>query len=376
MNLFSGRAHYEKESEMKILQSSARRQFVKPALLAAGISSSGLVWLPAGHAQPGQTQPPLLECGQQGAVLVVCGTRAPEDFEITPDGNFLVVAKFGWGDDQALDIFNLQTRQFTSLPLSDEKLPGWGDPACTESLGSRVGAHGLSLSQRSSGEWQLYVVNHLERESMEMYELLPEGEAWQLVWHGCVFADKPYNDVAALADGSFVATRPQAIQQEGQNLFAGAPSGNVAIWRAGSGEQVLGGSDYAYPNGVLVSGDGTTAYISGWTSSSFQRYDLTGQRETGRIDLGFMPDNLTWTPRGTILAAGIKGVGGNCPTDSGVPCIQSAMVAEVDPQSMQKEVVFDSAGRALISGTSVAIEANESLYVGSFQGNRLLRIPR
>jgi hypothetical protein len=328
------------------------------------------------HAQQGQPQPPLLDCGQQGAVQVVCGTRAPEDFEITPDDSYLVVAKMGRGEDQALDIFNLQTGQFTALPLSAEKLPGWGDPACTESLDIRVGAHGLSLSQRSSGEWQLYVVNHLERESMEMFELLPDGDAWQLVWHGCVLADKPYNDVAALADGSFVATRPQAIQQEGQNLFAGEPSGNVAIWRAGSGEQVLPGSDYAYPNGVLVSGDGTTAYISGWTSSSFHRYDLNQQRETGRIELGFMPDNLTWTPRGTILAAGIKGVSGNCPAESAVPCIQSAMVAEVNPQTLQMEMVFDSAGQALISGTSVAIEADGNFYIGSFQGNRLLKSAR
>jgi DNA-binding beta-propeller fold protein YncE len=328
------------------------------------------------HAQPGQPQAPLLDCGQQGNVEVVCGTRAPEDFEVTPDGNHLVVAKFGRGEDQALDLFNLQTQQFSALPMSALKLPGWGDPACTESLGSRVGAHGLSLSRRGSGEWQLYVVNHLERESMEMYELLPDGAAWQLVWHGCVFADKPYNDVAALADGGFVATRPQAIQQEGQNLFDGGPSGNVAIWSPGSGEQVLPGSDYAYPNGVLVSADGAFVYISGWTSSTFHRYDLRQQRETGRIELGFMPDNLTWTPRGSILAAGIKGVGGNCPADSGVPCIQSAMVAEVDPQTLQMTLVFDSGGQALISGTSVAIEATGSIYIGSFQGNRLIRVPR
>jgi hypothetical protein len=327
-------------------------------------------------AQPGQPQPPLLDCGMQGEVEVVCGTRAPEDFEVTPDGRYLIVAKFGQGNDQALDLFNLQTQRFTPLPLSEDKLSDWGDPACTSSLGNRVGAHGLSLSQRNTGAWQLYVVNHLERETMEMYELLPDGEAWQLVWHGCVFADEPYNDVAALADGGFVATRPQAIQQEGQNLFAGEPSGNVARWRNGAGEQVLADSRYAYPNGVVVSQDENTAYISGWTSSSLQRYDLQSQRETGRIDLGFMPDNLTWTPRGTLLAAGIRSVGGNCPADSGTPCIQSAVVAEIDPDTLAMAIVFDSAGQGLISGTSVATEAQGNLYIGAFQGSRLLKVRR
>ena len=327
-------------------------------------------------AQPGQNQPPLLACGEQGNVEIICNTRAPEDFEVTPDGRFLIVANFGRAEDQALDLYNLQTKQFTEIPLSDDPRNGWGEASCTQSLGSRVGAHGLSLSRRSSGEWQLYVVNHLERETMEMYELLPEGDAWKLVWHGCVFADEPYNDVAALADGGFIATRPQAIQQEGQNLFAGQPSGNIARWHEAGGEEVLAASEYGYPNGVIVTDDADMAWISGWTTQTLHRYDLNTQRETGRIDLGFMPDNLTWTPAGKILAAGIKGVGGNCPQNSDSPCIQGAMVAEIDPDTLQMSVVFDNQGRALISGTSVAIEAKGNIYIGSFQGTRMLRLPR
>src|SRR5690606_7674118 len=127
--------------------------------------------------------------------------------------------------------------------MTAEKKAGWGDPACTESIGLQTGAHGLSLTQRSSGEWQLYVVNHNVRESMEMFELQADGNAWKLAWRGCVLAQEPYNDVSALPDGSFVATRPQAIQREGQDLFAGQPSGNVARWSASGGEVVLPGTE-------------------------------------------------------------------------------------------------------------------------------------
>lgn len=328
------------------------------------------------QAQPGARNPPLLDCGVQGNAEAICGTRAPEDFEVTPDGKYLIVANFGRGEDVALDLFNLESQQFTEIALSADKQQGWGDPACTESLANQVSPHGLSLTQRTGGEWQLYVVNHNVRESMEMYELQQDGAAWKLVWRGCVLADKPYNDVAAQADGSFVATRPQAIQKEGQNLFAGEPSGNVARWTAEDGEQVLPASEYGYPNGVLVSPEGRYAYVSGWTTLDFHKYDLTTQKEVGKTQFTFMPDNLTFTADGKILAAGIKGVNGNCPENTENPCIQGFVVVEVDPETLAVTKVYDNEGKALINGTSVAIEAGDNIYVGSFQGDRLVKISR
>ena len=335
-----------------------------------------LLHAPSANAQPGAFNPPLLDCGTQGNAELVCGTRAPEDFEVTPDGRYLVIAKFGAVVDSALDLYDIETRAFTALPMTAQKKDGWGEPACTESIGMQTGAHGLSLTQRASGEWQLYVVNHNVRESLEMFELQPDGDAWKLVWRGCVNAQQPYNDVAALPDGSFVATRPTALMKEGQDLFAGGVSGNVARWSAEDGEVLLPGSEYGYPNGVTVSKDGRYAYISGWTTRSFHKYDLEEMREAGRADFSFMPDNLTWTADGKLLAAGIKGVNGNCPENSDDPCLQGMVVAEVDADSLAVTELHDNEGRGLINGTSVAIQVEDSIYVGSFQGDRLVILPR
>lgn len=327
-------------------------------------------------AQPGAVNPPLLDCGTDGVAELICGTRAPEDFEVTPDGSKLIIAKFGRGEDSPLDFYDFATQQFSAITLTAEKREGWGDPACTETIGAQVSPHGLSLTQRSSGEWQFYVVNHNVRESVEMYELVQDGGQWSLAWRGCVLAAEPYNDVFAFADGSFVATRPQAIQTEGQNLFAGEPSGNVGVWSAAGGEVVLPGTEYGYPNGVVASSDGRYAYVSGWTTSDFKKYDLVEKREVGQVDLGFMPDNLTWTADGKILAAGIRGVQGNCPAESDDPCIQGMVVAEVDPETLVVTRLHDNEGRGWINGTSVAIEANGSIWVGSFQGDRMVKLPR
>ena len=347
------------------------------SIAVTGVLGYGLLALvPTAFAQPGAFNPPLLDCGMQGEVEVVCGTRAPEDFEVTPDGRYLLVAKLGEVVDPSLDLYNLASQQFSHLPLSAQKTPGWGQPDCEESIGDQVSAHGLSLSRRSSGEWQLYVVNHNLRESLEMYELLPEGNSWRAVWRGCVLAEEAYNDVSALPDGSFVATRPQSLQQDGQNLFAGEPSGDVAMWTAAQGERVFPGTEIGYPNGVLVSEDGRFAYISGWTTQDFHQYDISAERMVGHVELGFMPDNLSWTPEGNILAAGIKGVQGNCPDTSQDPCLQGVVGVEVEPDTLRTTVLFDNQGRALLNGTSVAIEAAGALYVGSFQGTRMLKIPR
>jgi hypothetical protein len=76
------------------------------------------------------------------------------------------------------------------------------------------------------------------------------------------------------------------------------------------------------------------------------------------------------------LAAGVKGARGDCPEGSGRPCIQGFGVAEIDPAKMEARAIFDSADHdPLIGGVSVALEVGDSIYLGAFQGDRLVKIP-
>jgi hypothetical protein len=285
-------------------------------------------------------------------------------------------------------LFDPAKKTFTRLTPTADPRKNWGDPTCPGPIGDALRPHGISLLKRKDGAVQIFVVNHGGRESIEMFELKQSSGTADLIWHGCVVSKEAFNDVAAEPEGGFIATHPTALQPPvtpgGQgkgapafDLFSGQPSGYVSRWIPGKGESELPGTRAGYPNGVLVSSDGRYMYFNAWTAKEVHKYDVQLGKETGMVKLDFMPDNLTWTKKGRMLAAGVKGARGDCPAGSGTPCVQAFGVAEIDPATMKAETLFDSQGKgALIGGVSVALEVGDSIYIGAFQGDRLVRIPR
>jgi hypothetical protein len=328
-------------------------------------------------AQAPPPQKPLLACGAQGDVEILCGTRSPEDLEQTPDGKYLIVSEFvnarNGPATGALVLFDPAKKTYARIPVMAQPLKDWGDPACPGAPGDMLTPHGISLSKRAKGKWQLYVVNHAGRESIEMFELAKSGGAWALKWHGCVLSKQAFNDVAALPDGGFIATHPTALQTPQTNLFAGEPSGYVSRWTPGAGESELPGTRQGYPNGVLVSSDGKYMYFNAWTAKEVHKYDLKLMQDAGKVKLAFLPDNITWTKRGQMLAAGVIGARGEC-ADRGLACSQAFGVSLVNPSDMTAKDVYDSGTKPLINGASVALQAGNSIYIGAFGGDRLVRL--
>jgi SMP-30/Gluconolactonase/LRE-like region len=322
--------------------------------------------------QPAQGPPPV-DCGVHGDLEILCGTRSPEDLELTPDGKYLIVPQFvngRGGTGAGLTIFDIAKKTFSPIAITDEPKKDWGDPACPGPVDAMLIPHGISLLKT-----RLYVVNHGGRQSIEMYELKKAAATWALAWHGCVVTKQEFNDVAVTSDGGFIATHPTALNAPGGNVLSGQPSGYVIRWTPGKAEEELPGTRQGYPNGVLVSADGRFMYFNAWTAKEVHKYDLKAGKDVGVVKLDFMPDNLTWTSKGQILAAGVKGARGDCPAGSGMPCIQGFGIAELNPATWEAKTVFDSAGKGnVISGVSVALQVGNAIYVGSFQGDRIVRI--
>jgi hypothetical protein len=261
------------------------------------------------------------------------------------------------------------------MPITAEPLKDWGDAACPGVIGDALAPHGISLSKRANGMTELYVVNHGSRQSIEMFGVKPAAAGWSLVWHGCAMSLTDYNDVAIMPDGGYIGTHPTSIVPQPADIFSGQPTGSVSRWIPGKGESELPGTKAGYPNGVLASPDGRYMYFNAWTAKEVHKYDLQQGKETGVVHLDFMPDNITWTGKGELLAAGVKGTRGDCPAGSGSPCSQGFGIAVIDPATMEMKTVFDSTGKAaLIAGVSVALQVGNDVYIGAYQGDRLVRI--
>jgi hypothetical protein len=356
---------------------------IMPARMLALLALTGWAQAQQGGAPPAQALPPLMECGTHGGDIdILCGTRSPEDLEPTPDGKFLIVSQFvngrGGTGGAGLVLFDLAKKTFAKMTVKDEPRKDWGDPACPGPPGEALLPHGISLSKRAGSKaMQLYVVNHGGRQSMEMFELRRAQSSWELAWHGCFVSKQDYNDVAALPDGGFISTHPTALRAAGDtsNLLGGQATGYVVRWTPAAGEVELPGTRIGYPNGVVVSADGRYMYVNAWTAREVHKYDLKDGKETGVIKLDFMPDNLTWTSDRHILAAGVAGTRGDCPAGSGAPCIQGFGVAEIDPPTMDFHTVLNWQEKSSpISGVSVALKVGSSIYLGAFQGDRIVKM--
>jgi hypothetical protein len=321
-----------------------------------------------------------MECGVHGEIEILCGASSPEDLELTPDGKFLITTRFlnqgRGGPGGGMALFDLARKTFSKMAITDEPEKSWGDPACPGPIGDALLSHGSSLAKRKGGGWALYVVNHGGRQSIEMFELRKASNSWSLAWHGCEVAIHDYNDLAILPDGGFVGSYPSGLAGGTPAPAPGGPNGYVARWTPGKGESEVMGTRMRGPNGVSASADGRYMYVNEFPARTVHKFDLKEGKEVGSVRLDFLPDNLTWTKQGHLLAAGVKGARGDCPVGSGKPCLQGFGVAEIDPAKMTARTVFDSAPFApLISSVSVALKVNGDVYIGAFQGDRIVKIP-
>jgi len=86
--------------------------------------------------------PPLMACGVHGDIEVLCGTRSPEDLEITPDGKYLIATQFVNGRGGSLGLgmalFDLAKKTYTKIPATAEPDKSWGDASCPGPIGDAL----------------------------------------------------------------------------------------------------------------------------------------------------------------------------------------------------------------------------------------------
>jgi hypothetical protein len=279
----------------------------------------------------------------QISAATIAGFHNPEDIEVVQPAGLLLVSendRCGRGAISALP-----------LPLAAEagssRRPMWprgaaddfergdvGDDRCQKQLPDEClpilakwfSPHGIATTVLHDGTVRVAVVNHRPdmclpkdsscaaafdgRDGIELLDLRGGADGRRLAWRGCVRMPSGThgNDLALLPDGTLIVANctPHGLW----SFLAGGffPVGNLQRWPSrhdGQGSwETLPGSESHNPNGVLVTGD--AVFFSATTSGELVRLPLEpSASNVGRtsICIGGYPDNLSLTPRGTILIA-------------------------------------------------------------------------
>ena len=343
--------------------------------LTALAGTFALLTLPASAAAPAG------ECPADA----YCGLPHAEDIEVLPDRRGVIVGDMGIRRGPAgmesgtgpLKWLDTRTGRVTALYPAAGVPTGrndWGDPACLGEIGAAVNAHGIHLSRRRDGAWQLLVVNHGGRESVEFFELTGRSGHWGLRWRGCAVppAGSRLNDVVALPGGGFLVTHmgPRTADgSRGENL------GWLWRWTPGRGFGEQPGSRVPRPNGVQIDPAGKFAFISsGVNGGEVWKVDLAAARIVGKAPVS-KADNSSWARDGRLLVTGItpQGESGPCFLTPQDPCPAPFEVIAIDPATMRAERLFAHSGPPVGGGT-VAVQYGNDMLVGSFAGDRILRV--
>ena len=334
------------------------------------------------------------DCKPANGVTPICGFHSPEDLEVMAGGHLMIVSEYGslsgtkpgalssyhTEDGTIVRLFPSHTAGIVS-PASENSM--WGDKNCPGPPTAAFDPHGIHHNVDLNPE-RLLVVNHGGRESIEIFEvdLDDGGNNVSLTWRGCIVAAAGtwLNDVVGLPNGGLAAsnmmprdfTREQILATE----LSKADSGYVLEWQSDSGWRRLPGTDGALTNGIEASPDGKILFINFYLGGKVAAVE----RETGKrlwtVELEG-PDNSSWAPDGKLLVAThqhttltkiLECAGADIPY-----CPIAYEIMALDPATGVHSLRYQGSGAPMAAAT-VGVQIGQSLYLGSFAGERIGRV--
>jgi hypothetical protein len=318
-----------------------------------------------GSAQPPPSPPPP-PCTP--APDVVCGQEGPEDL-LALGPEWVVAGAFaGSGGVRLIRVSDLTSYVGYPSAAAQHRHDTRTYPDCPgpPSPGAFT-THGVYVAPGGGPVHRLFVVGHGGRESIEIFDVDTTPAVPVMTWLGCVVAPEPIglNSVRGLPDGGFIATNflPRGGTREAtERMLGGEPNGALWEWHTASGWQKVPGSEAAGANGVELSADGRTLYVAAWGSQSFFRLSR-GATPPARdeIPLGFRVDNIHWARDGTLYAVGQAG--------------QSWKAVKIHPDTLEVREIVTRPDTPEFGAGTAAVEVGNTLWVGSFRGNRIAIVP-
>ena len=124
------------------------------------------------------------------------------------------------------------------------------------------------------------------------------------------------------------------------------------------------------------SADESQLFLNSYFGNAVIKVDAASGAELGRADVS-SPDNLAWDGDRLLVASHLAGLADvtSCQGLEAGSCGFRFQVVAVDPETMATEVLLDHAGPPMGAAT-VALPFADSLYLGTFAGDRIAIVPR
>ncbi|MFK8041190.1 hypothetical protein [Congregibacter sp.] len=329
------------------------------------------------------------ECDGFGADDYLCGIPSAEDLVQVPESHWIIAS--GFALPPALSLIDSRNKAWEPLYSKMQSRADHDEERFAECPGApeltTLVTHGLDIISEGNGHSTLYAVGHGGREAIEVFDVYMAGpdSTPALTWIGCVLTPEGLeaNSVAALRDGSLLATVPL---EEGQTFAAamqGTVTGAAYHWSAQEGSwNRLDITEQPYANGIAVSADESEVYIasSGLANVTAYKFGETMDAMWSTATLPVIPDNLHRDSAGRLITAGmvLEYPACNPYNEQGqvelalfASCPRPYKVLSLDPDSQVVSVVASNTASPVFSNVTMAVVVDGTLWVGTFGGDRV-----
>jgi hypothetical protein len=320
-------------------------------LLAFGAGSS------AAHATASRSD----RCAPAEGLHFICSTGAAEEIVRIPGTNWLIASGLNVGSPAQLHVVDVAAKQARALAV----VLAPASSSCRPPDPSRWSMDGLAITPGVTGGFRLFAANHGDRLAIEIFDVAIGADGPEVRWTGC--APLPpgtlANGIAALGAHDIFVTSFHALDDPlaWVKMARGDPTGSVWRWQEGTGFSQVDVGAVSGANGIALSEDGRSLYLSAWSERTLVIIDRrSGARR--RITLDFLPDNIHIGSDGRLLVGGQRtsvAAIGAC----GAQCPQPWVIARVDPANGRSDTLVHGVGSAAINYACGALELDDALYI-------------
>ena len=327
-------------------------------------------------------------CRPDVALHYICNLERPEDVRRIPGTKWLIVS--GFANGSGLKLVDTERHTATRWYTGNDPAPDATKyPECRQPPEvSTFNAHGISLRAIAPNHYRLHVVNHGGRESIEVFDVIASKKSPpEIHWKGCLPMPSGLaaNAVATFRDGTVLAT---VLTRPGTSLadfMQGRPTGGVYEWAPGArGFSLMPGTELPGNNGIETSPDEMHFYVVAFGWHSIVEFDRKNTAAPLRrfVAPDFMPDNIQWFRNG-LIAAGMRlfepACGGYRKIIHGIAdpmlCRRGYSVAFITLPVGSIETIARGEPEPQFNGVSTAVVVGNTLWLGSYQADRLAYRP-